>query len=226
MRLAMAVVILAFGLMMPGLAASQVLTLPEVQALDWSGSIQMALKGATDGVFDGGPDYYTLDPADPWLWESDIVHRFGTFTIQIYNNRNQPLTDLMVLAAFDVGTFGSLTIGGYAAAPADFYTPVCPPFNSGGGRPGDGEAALYNSAIGVAFYRLGLAVGPRDTVEVPVIVSGAEDGVRVHFDFYGLNGSTVVVSAAASQDVTWTNTSQTSATTPETWGRVKALYVR
>lgn len=220
------VCVIILGVAAPSVAACQVLTLPEVQALAWSGSIQMALKGATDGVFDGGPDYYNLDPADPWLWESDLVRRHESFSIQLYNNRQQALTDLIVLAAYDTGTFGSLTIGGYAATPASFYAPVSPPFGPGGGRPGDGEAALYNSATAVVFVRLGLGVQARDTVEVPVAVSGAEQGARIHFDFYGMNGSTVTASAAASQDVTWLNTSPTTGTEPETWSRVKTLFAR
>ena len=76
----------------------QVLTLEDVQALDWSGSTPTKLKMATDGVFDEGPDYWYQDD-DEWFNESDVITDCWDFTVSVYNNSQQPVDDVMMLIA-------------------------------------------------------------------------------------------------------------------------------
>jgi hypothetical protein len=227
MRLAIAFATLLLGVVpvVPAACFAQLLTWDEVTSLDWSGPIPMELKAATDGVFEGGPDY-CRDATNEWLSESDVVYQRGTFTISIYNNRDHDMDDLIFLVAYDSGSFSSLTIGSWVASPVGFYDNDRSPFGPGGGRPGDGEAALYNGATGVAFVRVGQGVLAKEITEVQVSIAGADVGTRIHFDFYGLVGSEVVASCAASNDVTWQNTCAASPTERETWSTTKAAFRR
>jgi hypothetical protein len=209
----------------PVVCESQALTWDQVLGFDWSGPIQMGLKAATDGVFEGGPDYCYAS-SNEWLSESDVVYQLTDFAVQIYNNRSQDVDDLIFLVAYDSGTFFSLKIGEMIASPAGFCRSDQYPFGPGGGRPGDGEAALYNAATGVIFVQTGFSLPAHETVEIPMSIIGAEVGTRVHLDFYGVVGTKVVTSCAASNDVTWQNTCAASPTQKETWGATKAAFRR
>ena len=118
-----------------GTGGAEVLTLEQVQALDWSGAIPMKIKAATDGVFDEGPDYWYEDP-DPWFSESDVVQDVPAFVISIYNNRHHDLDDLVFLMAYKDGTFSHIHVGDWVATPGELYDNSEEPFGPAGNRPG------------------------------------------------------------------------------------------
>ncbi len=238
--------------LLAGSADAQVLTWAEVQSMDWSGSIPVKLKAATDGVFDEGPDYW-YDCEDEWFCESDVVTDVYDFTISVFNNRQQAVDDLVFLLAYKDGTFSSIDVGSWAVTPADFYDNAGEPFGPAGNRPGDGETALYNGAAGVVFVRIGTAVAGKDTVEVPVHIHRGRGVFTIHFDFYAVTfdnargtaaswdctskGTSapstlpdislayVACTNAGSHDVTWDTPCYPSATVEETWSRIK-MYQR
>lgn len=227
-------------------AGSEVLRWEEVQALDWTGPIEMGLKQATDGVFDEGPDYW-YENEDEWFNESDVIIDRPNFTISVYNNRKEAVEELVFLLAYKDGTFSGISVGGWVTTPTDFYDNQGYPFGPAGNRPGNGEAALFNGAEGVVFVSVGMRVPAKDTVEVPIVVMQAEGVLLVHFDVYGLRAgrnvpqgpipssawdrglttladARVVSSCANSHDVTWDTVCFPSATLRKTWSNLKTLF--
>lgn len=152
--------------------------------MDWSGAIPMKIKMATDGVYDEGPEYWFEDE-DPWLCESDLVDDRWSFSIQLYNNGRKDMDGLIFLLAYKGGEFSHLTVGGWMVSPGNCYDNSSWPFGPAGNRPGDGESALYNSALGVVFVRVDVPLPSKKETEIEINVDGIKGGLFVHYDIYG-----------------------------------------